>query len=239
MANLLNLRKETTSVVVEKIVTKPRSVWFESIKVLTIIAIVSVGVVYGVSRATTPGPTPDTNYTGIYGTVTAIDGATLVLDDSKGSQYKGINTFNADVTNLKTVETNEDVPTRITLADIKVGDTIIARGIIDGVTIDTYDIVSFSYASPVVTPKVVPVPTTATTTPEVVASSRESVASSTDQVNTTTDISTSTDSEIPQSSGTTTEQSPVIIPGPVTSSIQEVVVPTPEVPVIDAASSTH
>lgn len=268
MPNFLNLKKKDPSdiVYVEKVILKNRTLSFELFRMLTIIAVAS-GIVWGISNADeatstissilnlTPVSTPSAveNITGIFGTVSAIDNGIIYLDDSAGSKYEGVDVFNIDLSTVKKVETNDDVPVSLSVSDIKVGDKIIARGIIHGKNLDNVEnIISFSFTP--VKEKVEVATTTATTT-EVVASTTATttevlVASSTEA--TTTDISSSTPSILENISntvsdvigaigdaaknvvnvitGSSTPVEPVIPPVTEPVVVPEVTTPTPVVP---------
>lgn len=161
--NFLNLKKRDPSeiVYVEKIVLKKRSLFFEVFRMLTIIAVAS-GVVWGLSNAdiistststpivSTPAISSSNEIIGIYGTVTDIASTTITINDSKGSKYKNIKLFTADLTNLKSVHTNangKETPVTLSLSDINIGDKITARGILNGNTINTETIIDFSVTS--------------------------------------------------------------------------------------------
>ena len=203
MTYILDLRKkiEPQVQVVEKIIFQKQPWYVEIAKVLLAILVVST-VVWGISKAddliqaqvAESVPTSD-NLTGIYGKVTATSTYALVLDDSNGSKYEGIDIFYADLTNLKTIKTNEDNPADLALSDINVGDTIIARGLIEGSKIDVEDIISFSATS---SKTLLPEATSTATTTEETASS---TATTTEEIATTT--STTTD-ETASSTATTT-----------------------------------
>ena len=193
MKNLLNLKKKDPSdiVIVEKIVLKNRSMFFEIFRMLTIIAVAS-GIVWGISNADILNTNDQTtasgnDLVGIYGVVTGIADNSLSIDDSQGSKYQGIDVYMADLTNLKEVKTNDDVPVTLSVSDLKVGDTIIAKGMIDGSTIKTDTIISFSAST--TTPDLTATSTDATTT-----DATTTATSTTDDTSTTTDsISTTTD----------------------------------------------
>ncbi|MEI6478952.1 MAG: hypothetical protein WCO18_01525, partial [bacterium] len=193
MKNLLNLKKKDPSdiVIVEKIVIKNRSMFFEIFRMLTIIAVAS-GIVWGISNADILNTNDQTtasgnDLVGIYGVVTGIADNSLSIDDSQGSKYQGIDVYMADLTNLKEVKTNDDVPVTLSVSDLKVGDTIIAKGMIDGSTIKTDTIISFSAST--TTPDLTATSTDATTT-----DATTTATSTTDDTSTTTDsISTTTD----------------------------------------------
>ncbi len=151
--NILDLRKKEQPkvILVEKVVFKKRSFFSETLRVFVAIVIVSV-TVWGITQAQSAAvlddsskPSSTENLTGIYGTVVSMSGDSLELDDTKGSKYEGVDVFNVNLKNIKTVETNDDIPVQISVADIKTGDLIIARGIIDGNSINAYDVISFSY----------------------------------------------------------------------------------------------
>ncbi len=87
---------------------------------------------------------------GIYGTVTSVSGSTLSLDDSNGSQYQGINTFNVDLTNVAEVVLSDDNSITIPLSDVKAGDNITVQGSLNGINLRGKRIIYFSAVSPVV-----------------------------------------------------------------------------------------
>ena len=226
MPNLLNLRKEPKPIIIEKIIQEKRVWWLEVLKMVTVITVVT-SIVYGVSRADiiiqTPEAAPSESWTGIYGTVTSMSGNSLILDDSQGSKYPGVDIFNVDLTNVKTVETNDDNPISLSVTDINAGDKIIARGIIDGDNLDAHDIISFSYVKVTATTteasstdattteatSTTPVEATSTsveaTSTSVEASSTDSISTATTTEATTTDsVATTTDES---SSATSTDDS--------------------------------
>jgi hypothetical protein len=201
MSKLLDLRNKGIEKVkvVERVIFKPRSFKYEMVRMFTVIAVV-VAVGFGISNADdlnpfsdklpTPEPAPETTkaMTGIYGFVTNISDNHITLDNSKGSRYEGVDIFNVNLINLQKIETNTDNPVTLLLSDINIGDTIIAKGYIEGDNLDAYEITSFSATSSKTI--IVEVATsTATTT--------DATASSTDETSTTTEATSTpeTDSE--------------------------------------------
>ena len=192
MNSILDLRPKNKPdlVIVEKIVEKKKSFFRESFKTLSSILLVLM-VVWGISKAdntdnVAPPPNPAENLTGIYGTVVTMSGDSLTLDDSQGSQYPNVDLFNVNLQNTKTVETNDDKPLPIALSDIKAGDKIIARGIIDGSNLSAVDVISFTYTPVVISTTTIATSTIATSTtdsststPDVVVSPTSTDASST------------------------------------------------------------
>lgn len=265
MKNLLDLRsnKEPEVIVVEKVIEKPRVFFQEFSKVVLAIAIISISV-WGISKANFAAP-PDAQdgIVGIYGSVTATSSSIITIDDSQGSKYLGIDTFYADVTNVKTVLTNDDPPLALSLSDIKVGDTIIARGTIEGSKINVQDIISFSYVQSTSTTatSTMATSTDVTSTTDVIATSTDAtssdatstVATSTNTTSIVDTLGTLTDATSTAATSTLSNFVTKIITGVATifnsnststdatstvaTSTTDTPVPIPAIPVIDASSS--
>lgn len=236
MPNLLDLKPKQKPTIIERVVFKKRAWWVEVIKTLVVIFVVA-SIVYGVSKAENGSvqSAPTQSLTGIYGVVISMSGDSLVLDDSQGSKYPGVDIFNVDLRHVKTVETNDDTPLQLTLTDIVAGDKIITRGIIDGNNLDAQGVISFSYVKLLATTTIATssdkvattteatttdkvATTEATSTPDVTATSTTlgdfstatSTATSTDSSATITPVATSTDALVTTTStsteATTTDQ---------------------------------
>ena len=221
MPNLLDLKPKQKPTIIERVVFKKRAWWVEVIKMFVVIIVVA-SAVYGVSKAEDSSVQPSLpaqSLTGVYGVVVSMSGDSLVLDDSQGSKYPGVDVFNVDLRHVKTVETNDDIPTPLALTDIVAGDKVIARGIIIGSNLDAQDVISFSYVKPVATTteatsteatsteatttEATSTSANATTTPDTTATS---TATSTDEVATTTEATTpDTTAASTDSSATTTD----------------------------------
>jgi hypothetical protein len=216
MSKLLDLRNKSFDKVkvVEHIIFKPRSFKVEMIKMLSIIAIVSV-LGWGISHADNLNPflengieTATENFSSI-GIVSEISESSISLTEARGSDKSGNTTYNLDITNLEKVETNAYTPLIIT--DIKIGDRIIAQGLTNGNKFFIKRIVSFGGGIDLVTTtdatSTVEVATsTASTTDETATSTTDGAGSSnTNNASTTTDTSTTT--EIITETATTTATS--------------------------------
>jgi len=202
MSKLLDLRDKSFDKVkvVEHIIFKPRSFKVEMIKMLSIVALVSI-LGWSISNADNLNPflengieTATQNFSAL-GNVSEVTELTITLIDAKGSDKSGNTTYTLDISHLEKVETNSYAPLIIT--DIKVGDKIIAQGLTDGTTFFIKRIVSFSSD---VQPLEI-----ATTTVDVATST---ASTTTDTASTTTDTASSTDTTTGESGGssaTTTE----------------------------------
>jgi hypothetical protein len=242
MKNLLNLKKKDPSdiVIVEKIVLKDRSPFFELFRMLTIIAVAS-GVVWGISNADNllnPPQTADVqpqNFS-VVGTISEIATTTssIILNNAKGTDDSGNTTYIVDTTNLSDIETNHFVT--LSFSDIKVGDNIIAQGVERGSAIQIYKI--YSYGAEPATG----ILEAATSTDDVVATTTPDVSTSTDATTTSTSTdATSTPSIIDNISNAVSGAAQVIkdatqniidtITGTTTgTSTDEVASPTPVTP---------
>ena len=123
MVNMLNLRKEPQPAIV--VVTKPRSFWVESLKMLTVIAVVT-GIVYGISQASSPTPSSTKNWSAL-GIVEDISSSTLSLADAHSSDETGDTSYTLDLASVKKIENRTYVP--LNLSDINVGDKVVVQGI--------------------------------------------------------------------------------------------------------------
>lgn len=196
MSKFLDLRDkiEPQIVVVEKVIMKPRSFKGELFRVLAVIFVVSISV-WGISMADNLSLTLDQSNAKPFsamGIVTGIATSTIgniniAMDSVNGSDENGNTSYFFDATNVSKIETSDYAP--LTLGDIAVGDKIIVQGSIETSVISAKRIISFSSTSI----KPVDVATsTATTTPEVIASSTDA-SSTLNVVSTSTpDTSTST-----------------------------------------------
>ena len=177
---------------------------------VVIIIVVTISVAYGISRAQIPASNieldPSRSFTGIYGTVVTIGDDWMSLDNSEGSKYEGVDVFQVDTSKIEKVETNDDSPVSISIADIKVGDKIIARGIINGNRLAAYNVISFSYIKPAeIEVSSLSAINTATTT---VSENENTIAT------TTTTASSSTSEDAIATSSSTTEISTTTDPVP-------------------------
>ena len=191
LKNLLNLKKKDPSdiVIVEKIVLKDRSIFFELARMLIIIAVAS-GVVWGISNAdnlvkSVETVTPTKNFSAI-GIVTEVATTTISIGDAKASDQSGNTTYTFDTSSVKKIETSNYLT--LTLSDINPGDKIIVQGVDDGGAVEIRRIISFGGGV------IVPTATTTeatTTTATSTATTTDSTASSTDASTTasTTDAS--------------------------------------------------
>jgi hypothetical protein len=211
---------------------------FKKYRIITVSVIVFVvGIVYGVSHADfgipTPIPDPAQSWTGIYGVVTSMSGSgdSLILDDSAGSKYPGVDIFTVDLRNVQTVEYTNDHPVPIALTDINAGDKIIARGIIDGSDLTAYDLISFSYvpAVPATSTDATSTATSTATTTDIVATSTTSSVEATTTTSTSTATSTATTTDI-VITATSTEimatSTPILVPPPATTTAAETPAPS-------------
>lgn len=210
--NLLNLKKKDPSdiVIVEKIVLKNRSLFFELARMLVIIAVAS-GIVWGISNADNlpfnisqdhprQSSNPAKNFSAM-GTVSEITDSSLSLENAKGSNDKTQTsyTFNISNTGLKIQDQND---TSLNLLDIKLGDRIVVQGTLNDGVISIRKIISFATTSEV---KVDVATSTASTTEELGTSTATTTDIDLDAVNgsSTPDTSSSTASTIDDSSSTT------------------------------------
>lgn len=205
MTKLLDLRDKSINKVrvVEHIIFKPRSFKVEMIKMLSIIAIVSV-LGWGISNADNLNPflengieTATENFSAL-GQVSEITESNITLVDARGSDKSGNTTYILDITHLEKVETSSYTPLIIT--DIKVGDKVITQGLTNGQAFFIKRIVSFSTSETASTT----LPTVATTTTDV-ATSTTTTTTDTDTASSTTDVSTSTPESNSNESTTTPE----------------------------------
>ncbi|MEI6304524.1 MAG: hypothetical protein WCP09_00690 [Candidatus Taylorbacteria bacterium] len=177
---------------------------------VVMIIVVTISVAYGISRAQISTPNidldPAQSFTGIYGTVVSMGDDWFSLDNTDGSKYEGVDVFQVDTSKIEKVETNDDSPVSISITDIKVGDKIIARGIINGNRLAAYNVISFSYIKTAeIEVASSPATTTATTTASANEISIPTSSTTTDEISTTTD-STSTDPvSIPEYISTSTD----------------------------------
>lgn len=205
MSKLLDLRDNGIDKVkvIERIIFKPRSFKIEMIKMLSVIAIVSV-LGWGISNADNLNPfvengieTATENFSAL-GIVSEITESNITISEARGSDVSGKNTYNLNITNLEKVETSGHDPLIIT--DIKVGDKIIAQGLTNGNIFFIKRIVSFSTSASSI------LPVTATTTTDIATSTTETASTTTD-----TTVSTSTEvSETPISNEPSTTTPEVI-----------------------------
>ena len=205
MSKLLDLRDNGIDKVkvIERIIFKPRSFKIEMIKMLSVIAIVSV-LGWGISNADNLNPfvengieTATENFSAL-GIVSEITESNITISEARGSDVSGKNTYNLNITNLEKVETSGHDPLIVT--DIKVGDKIIAQGLTNGNIFFIKRIVSFSTSASSI------LPVTATTTLDVATSTTETASTTTD-----TTVSTSTEvSETPISNEPSTTTPEVI-----------------------------
>ena len=247
MVNLLNLRPEPQPIV--KIVVKRRSFILESFKFLGIIAIVS-GIVWGISRADETGYTPTKNWNAM-GTIATLNGGDLTLIHATGSDGTKDTSYTVDISNTPIIQTAEYAT--LVISDLKVGDSIILSGTIQGSTITVKRIVSFSetVSSATTTVQALPEATTASTTASSTPEASTTPVSSSgaltpvlDVATTTPDVSTSTPEatttptasstpEVVASSTPEGSSTPVVAPTiiqPTASDTPVVIPPTPEVP---------
>jgi len=173
---------------------------------LALIVIVVITLSWGIVNADELNPfTPSiedakTSFS-VIGTVSVIDSTHLIVTNAKGSDDTGESEYNLNIKNLDKVETSKYQPLSIT--DIKAGDTIIAQGLTTGSVFFITRIILFS-STPL---PVFEEETTATTTPEEVASSENTTVdvstTTTEQTATTTE--TETASTTPEQTATTTD----------------------------------
>lgn len=200
MSKLLDLRNKSLEKVkvVEHIIFKPRSFKVEMIKMLSIIAIVSV-LGWGISNADNLNPfldngieTATENFSSL-GTVSEITESNITLVDARGSDKSGNTTYTLNISYLEKVETSSYTPLIIT--DIKLGDKVIAQGLTNGSTFYIKRIVSFSSdVKPLeVATTTVDVATSTASTTTDTASTTVDTASSTVEVSTTTEVATTTE----------------------------------------------
>lgn len=203
MTKLLDLRDKSINKVrvVEHIIFKPRSFRVEMIKMLSIIAIVSV-LGWGISNADNLNPflengieTATENFSAL-GQVSEITQSNITLTDARGSDKSGNTTYILDITHLEKVETSSYTPLIIT--DIKVGDKVITQGLTNGQAFFIKRIVSFSTSETASTT----LPTVATTTPDTATST---ATTTTDTASSTVEVSTSTPESNSNESTTTPE----------------------------------
>ena len=223
MSNLLDLRKKVRPQIriVRQVIIQKQPWYFELLKVAAVIVVVSTAV-WGISKADeviNPASTSSPEAMGIYGTIDAIDAQNISLVNAQGTDFLGRNSFTADLSNLKDVEDSNYSP--LTLADLQVGDQIIAKGFVNGGTIDTQTIISFSQRPPLPVATTTATAATATSTLDVVTSTSEIIstpttATSTDDIATTTsDVTSSTTEEV---ASTTTD---VVVTSPATTTPEE------------------
>jgi len=202
MSKLLDLRDSGIDKVkvIEHIIFKPRSFKIEMIKMLSVIAIVSV-LGWGISNADNLNPfvengieTATENFSAL-GIVSEITQTNIIISEARGSDVSGKNTYNLNITNLEKVETSGHDPLIIT--DIKIGDKIIAQGLTNGNIFFIKRIVSFSTSASSILPVV------ATTTLDVATSTTETASTTTDTTASSTEVS---ETPISNESSTTTPE---------------------------------
>ena len=191
MKNLLDLRKQygSDATIIEKVIFQKRPWYVEVAKVLAVVVIVGT-VVWGISKAdeiiSPVVSAPAQTTIGIYGTVGSFATTTLTIINAQGQEVTGYSSFDVLLGNVSKIETSNYVA--LTLADIQIGDTIIAKGFQVGGSnvIDATSIISFSTRKPLSEDL-------ATTTLEVATSTdpfATSTATSTDATATSTATST-------------------------------------------------
>lgn len=251
--NFLDLRKEASSRVqtVKEVVYVERSFWSELFKMLGVIVITSI-VGWGISNADMLTLTTEGESFSAVGTVSVIDGNTITINDANGSDGGTNTSYDLNVSNIEKVETNKYMP--LTLANIQVGDRVIAQGISNGTYYDIKRLISFSvYQSVDATTTATSTDATATTTPETATttatttdttggggSSPAPVATTTETVATSTETTatTTTQTETASTTATTTDTTATTTPPveePATTT--PVTPPTPD-PVPPPASDT-
>lgn len=199
MTKFLDLRKmvQPQVEVIYKTLVKRQPWYLEIAKIFSAVIIVGL-VVWGISQADFEGTifseTASPSPIGIFGTVESLNDSTLSLINAQGSEFTGHTSFTVNLSNLQKVETS-DYDSR-TLADVQVGDSIIAHGILNVDVIDADSIVTFSGQTPVeplvTATNVVTMLDTATSTESLATTTPEVATTSPDTSTTTPDITETT-----------------------------------------------
>ena len=233
MPNFLNLKKKDPSdiVIVEKIVLKNRSMFFELSRMFITIAVAS-GIVWGISNAneiatTTANfinpslTTKETKNFSAVGVVSNITDTYLSIDNAKSGDEAGPTSYTFDTSTIKKIESNHYYP--LTLSQIQIGDNVIVQGLDKDGNIEIRRVIWYGTSTatgiltrngevPTFATSTVATTTVATTTATTTATSTLDVATSTvstssPQAASTTDSTSSTSSEqasSPQADATAT-----------------------------------
>ena len=186
--NFLDLRPQPEIKVIEKVILKPRSLWMESLRILLVIAVVSI-IGFAVSKADSiiTKSHPVKNFSAM-GTVSEVASTTVSIENAKGSDDKNRTTYIFDTSLVKKIETKDHIS--LALTDISVGDKIVVQGTDTDGDISIRRIISFSATS-----------------------SKSIIATTTDEtlIATTTATSTATTTDATSSATTTGTSSPSVI----------------------------
>ena len=159
-------------------------------KILLVILSFALILSWGISNAINSDITSATTNFSASGIVAEISDVYITINDAKGSVLSSDSSYSLDLEYLKTVETSDYVPLK--LSDIKVGDKIVAQGLTNGYTFFIKRIISFtSTPTPAVDENATSTEATST------ASTTDSTSPSTDTTSTTTNSTTTTPSTPP------------------------------------------
>ncbi|MDD5165674.1 MAG: hypothetical protein PHG25_04055 [Candidatus Pacebacteria bacterium] len=239
MPNLLNLRRQPESIIIEKVIRAPKIWCHEVLKMVAVVAIVSI-VVYGVSRADTMTNAGGTgkNFSAI-GIVSTVSPNELTLADVHSSDKTDNTLYTFAVNSSIKVETKSYVP--FSFSDIKVGDQIIVQGLQKDGEIALRRIISLTSVA-TTSDLVVDTATSTATTTDATATTTDSMATISLDMSTPSDITVvgSATSTIATTTATTTVET-VPTTDSLNSSTTDAIVPTTEVISVprSAATSTN